>query len=140
MPKQESVANEKLKTHRLRLYYFHEDRLFSNRVNLFLVAESMLFVSYVTALSIGNLNKCVSVIIGGLGITITILFGIVNINASGNLDKLKEKLADEDAVYKKLRNERKERLFPSANIFLGWLLIIAFFIAWFSLLFLKFCC
>lgn len=128
---------EDLKTYRLRLHYFHEDELFSNRVNLFLVAESMLFISYVTSLNILALNKCISIVIGILGITVTVLCGFVNIRASTALNKLKDRLEETDNVYESLRKEHGQ---VSVNVVLGWLLTIAFFVVWISLLILNFCC
>ena len=84
---------------------FHEDKLFTTRVNLLLVAESLLFISYVTSLNM-ELNKCISVVISGLGITITIFFGFVNIRASENLEKLKEEIEKIFTFYQKIRKKR----------------------------------
>ena len=83
------MANRnKDKTDSYRALLFHEDNLFANRVNLFLVAESMLFISYVTSLG----NEYVSTIIGILGIFLTLSIGFINIRASENINILKNEM------------------------------------------------
>ena len=114
----------------------HENKLFTTRVNLLLVAESLLFLSYVTTLGNPQINNCVVFTIGIIGLIITFLIGFVNIRASINLEKLKETIDDIYSFHKKMR---QQRVFGSANIILGWILTIVFIIAWIVLLVLNTC-
>ena len=117
---------------------YHEDKLFTTRVNLLLVAESLLFLSYVTTICCEqNIKNCISVTIGITGLIMTILIGFVNIRASSNLEELKKLIDKTYPFYKKIR---KKRVFGSANIVLGWIITILFILTWVVLLALNLCC
>jgi len=116
----------------------HEDKLFTTRVNLLLVAESLLFLAYVTTICcVENIKNCVSVIFALIGLIITIFIGFVNIRASLYLKELNESIDNVFPFYKKMR---RKRIFGSANIVLGWLITFIFIIAWVVLLVLNLCC
>ena len=67
---------------------FHENTLFTSRVNLLLVAESLLAISYVTSLtSEFAIQNEIDKHIIYIGIILTSLFGIVNIRSSRNFKK-----------------------------------------------------
>jgi len=116
----------------------YEDRLFTTRVNLLLIAESLLFLSYVTTICCEQyIKNCISITIGLIGLIITILIGYVNIRAFENLKKHKETIEDIFPFYKKMR---QQRMLGSANMVLSWLVTIIFVIAWIVLLVINLCC
>ena len=72
-----------------------ENEIFSSRLNLLLVGESMLLVSYVGALSLDDSTKswllwtlCI------LGILITSVFWVIIIEHSGYISKLERKIKE----------------------------------------------
>lgn len=105
----------------------HENELFTNRINLFLLAESLLFLSYVTTLVNIQINNCISVLINILGIAITILFGYVIVRHANNLESLKTTIDEYFPFHKKIRGRRTG--IPT-NIVLSWILIFVFLITW----------
>ena len=82
-----------------------EDKLFTSRVNLFLVAESLFFVSYVTLLTISDLNKCNVFIIILLGIAVTVMYWFILGIQVENIKRLKYRLEEIDPAYKKKKRE-----------------------------------
>ena len=116
----------------------NENKLFASRVNLLLVAESLLFISYVTVLCC-NTNKSifVSYTIIFSAIFLTLFIGYVNIRASINLENLKKKIDEEYPFHKKLRDER---IWGSANIVLSYFITILFLITWIVFLVIQICC
>ena len=115
-----------------------EDGLFTSRVNLFLVAESLLFLSYIASLDVEKCDKCVSGIIVFLGLLITIFYLIILPRHTVNIDRLKTELEKKDSLYKKMKHEI---MIPGyANTTLGMALPITFLAGWIALLAIKFCC
>ena len=127
----------------LRQYIQSESELFTSRVNLFFVAEAMLFVSYVTSLIPGIIDIFTYEVFGSmldiipslliwLGITTAIIFLFVLRRHAINNHQTKQQLKDIDIVYKEIFNLRKKR-FGSADIVLSQLLPGAFLFAWWIL-------
>ncbi|MFZ3064742.1 MAG: hypothetical protein WA277_05620 [Nitrospirota bacterium] len=77
-------------------YYQQADNLHSGRINFFLVAESMLLVSFIATTSI-FIKTC----IGVLGIVYTSSWLHVNIRLVNRMAVLKESLKELDEIYKK---------------------------------------
>ena len=114
-----------------------EDELFTRRVNLFLVAESLFFVSYVTLLTISDLNKCNLFIIIFLGIAVTVMYWFILSIQIENIKRLKDRLEGIDPIYKK---KKREIMKPGhANTVLGIILPVVFLVAWVALLVIN-CC
>lgn len=109
----------------------HEDTLFTNRVNFFLVAESMLFVSYVTAINALQPNKVVIHTIAILGVVYTIIWWFVCGRQQYNLEKLKEKVEEVDPDYKDTRIGRAP---GPATFVLAHILPAVTLIAWIVML------
>jgi hypothetical protein len=113
----------------------HENKLFTSRVNLLLVAESLLFISYVTSLTSNiAINNNVHYLLCFLGIAITILFWLINARSARNLERLKLTIDDALPFHKKLRSMRSNPKIPfSTNIALSWILSFVFLYIWLTL-------
>ena len=116
-----------------------EDNLFASRVNFLLVAESMLFISFVTAKAyIGNNSdlELDSLIINLLGIGITILLGFVNIRHNYYIFHVRKEI-DTDNIFTEYKDakERWQKLphWPT-NPILSWYLTWIFLSVWLSFL------
>ena len=128
---------------------YREDILYSNRVNFFLVSQSMLFLSYVTALTISNnsyLGASISCFISIFGIIISWYFYFIFRSTVRYLMYLRENLKKIDFRYRKIWENRKfikvnpdktikTYNIPGVNYSLGPGLSICFSIVWFFLLF-----
>lgn len=121
----------------------NETELFTSRVNLFFVAEAMLFVSYVTSLNLDIPNRFIFDICGFtldiipgllicLGVITAIIFLFVLIRHAINNNETKKELEKIDSIYKEIFNIRKKR-FGSADVVLSHLLPGTFFFAWWIL-------
>lgn len=113
-------------------HLLHEDTVFTNRVNFFLVAESMLFVSYGTIINALQPNIIVICTIAILGIIFTLAWMFVNGRQKYNLEKLKRKVEEVDPDYKDTRMGRAP---GSATLVLAYILPGATLIAWIVMLF-----
>ena len=111
-----------------------EDELFTSRLNLFLVAESLLFLSYATFLGVLNLNNLIIYEINLLGICITFIYAVVINRSAIYIDEIRGKLTDIYPNYKELKDEREGK--GNVN---NWFrsLPIVFIIAWIMLFFIK---
>jgi hypothetical protein len=124
----------------LRKKIINEDSLFTNRINLLFVAESMLFISYFTAL--GIINKIPSemkILLNYLiifGIISNIFFMFVLWRQSNDIGGLKNKLENLEEIEKKEKNNKiskeikESRNWGSANIILSQLLTSLFLFIW----------
>lgn len=115
----------------------HENEIFTNRINLFFLAESMLFVSFATSMT--NITSVdfkihISSLLIALGISTTILFMFVLWRHSKDLYILKKKVDDKIPIIKEIR---KQRDWGSANIILSQLFPEAFLFIWLLLGFLN---
>lgn len=63
---------------RLWEHRLHEDVIFSERQNFFLLAESVLAVAYTQALATTEPNPVVAVVIGGIALVLTLAWLLVN--------------------------------------------------------------
>ncbi len=84
---------------------YQENTLFTNRLSLFFVAESMLFISYVSAINLAETTKFFGIIICTLGIAVTFSFALVFFGHVNYINKLKEKLDKFDEEYPKDYND-----------------------------------
>ena len=77
-------------------YYQHADNLLAGRINFFLVAESMLIVSFMTL----DIEFCLRFSITILGLFYTGGWFVVNIGLLKRMEFLKKKLETLDPIYK----------------------------------------
>ena len=108
-------------------YYRHADNLNASRVNFFLVAESMLVVSFVTTPSFG-LRIPISI----LGIIFSFAWLYVTARLSKRMKYLLNSYLTKDPIYKKYM-ESVSCL--SSNIILSWILPISTILFWIFLIF-----
>ena len=111
-------------------YLRDEDKLFTSRVNLFIVSQSLLFISYFTYLTIEDSNKYIGLVIISLGMVVAFLYLFIFSRHRANFDLLKKQL-EHYRYYKNIRNITIEGY---ANPVLGWCLPIAFLIVWWIIL------
>jgi Ca2+/Na+ antiporter len=115
-----------------RLSRLHqEDNLFTSRINLFLVAESMMLISYITSLNLGILNKWISIMLSCLAILISCVFLLILYNHSIHIRQLRVSLED---MYPEYKEERDKKPIVYANVFLGIILPLIFCIVWIAFL------
>lgn len=116
----------------------HDYTVFNGRVNMFLLSESMLIITYVTSLNLEPFFKTTSILINLLGITITSLYIIVLGRNTDNIQNQKKELMKYHILFKEFYEKRiaVTHRVRSSNIFLGKFLPIAFFFFWFILLFI----
>ena len=96
---------------------YQEDKLFANRINFLLVAESMLLVSYVTA-RFKDLEQ-VSWVIALLGIGFTVFLGFVNIRNNYYIYYMKKDIEKVITEYARVKNRWQKIPYP-ANPILSW--------------------
>jgi len=93
---------------RLWEFTLHEDRLFNERQNLFLVAESMLAVAYTTALVAEK--QPVALIIGIVALAVSLMWFYVCARHSRVVELIQTKAKTTFPEYDELTEERKEKL------------------------------
>lgn len=109
-----------------------EDKLFTSRFNLFLIAESLLFLSYATLIVHENINKSIIVIIGLLAFLITIVYSIILRRTKSRIGEIRDELRIANSNYKRFEDMRISK----GNVhLLLWRLTLLFFFAWLGLLF-----
>jgi hypothetical protein len=109
-----------------------EDKLFTSRFNLFLIAESLLFLSYATLIVHENINKSIIVIIGLLAFLITIVYSIILRRTKSRIGEIRDELRIANSNYKRFEDMRISK----GNVhLLLWRLTLLFFFAWVGLLF-----
>jgi len=114
-------------------YFIHHDRMLANRTHFFLVAESMLVVSYAVLASAASPRTLVMTVITCLGIFFTKVWLYMSRRTATNTEKLNKRLEDVIPEYKEIRDERRG---IRTNTFLGTCLPLATLVAWFFLLIL----
>ena len=107
-------------------FVLHEDKIFTSRINLFLVTESLLFVAYIGLLSHIEL-KIILIIMSFSSVFITLMYIIVFYYNVEILNRLKEETQEYYPYYKELKT-----FYPrhNTNFLLGRILPIAIFIVW----------
>ena len=101
-------------------YLSHADDLFASRVHFFLVAESVLFVSFVATMSLGvsadDAAGQLRLVMTALGILCTVSWWYANFRLRTRTNWLREELAKADPVYRSYLDRAK---YPPAG---GWVL------------------
>jgi len=136
------MLSEKEKYGKLILdFTYHEDRLFTSRVNLFLVAESILILSFATLL-INEKTRTVSFILSLVGVYITGVYLLFFKRQLKMMDNLKNAGLNEELdlcpEYRKMRNEVYKMYYPSdyahIHFYLGLIIPITFLLTWLALM------
>ena len=89
-----------------RAWKYHEsaNHLFAQRVNFFLVAESMLVVSFVSVITCNKNLYEINLAIASLGFVITFIWFFINARLSIRIKKLKDDYLNHDVVYQSYMN------------------------------------
>lgn len=125
----ESIKTAELEFREKILYGDYD--VFNRRVNMFLLSESMLLISYVTSLNIGNQSS--GFMINSLGISISILYSYVLWRQANNIEINKKFLVKVHCYFRKMSAERSRGI-PS-NIVLGIILPLILLLIWVLLFF-----
>ena len=136
------MFSEKEKYWKLILdFTYHEDKLFTSRVNLFFVAESILILSFSTLLT-NEKTRIISVILTLVGTYITVVYLLFFKRQLKMMDRLKNAGLDEKLdlcpEYRKMRNEIYKMYYPSEyphiHFYLGIIIPITFLLTWLGLM------
>lgn len=104
-----------------------DEELFTSRLNLFLVAESLLFLSYATFMNIGGIDEKIMGLTGVLAILITFIYLVVINRTVIYINELKRRLMK---IYPNYDTFRTDRICAgNVNNCLRCLPLI-FFVAW----------
>jgi len=127
-----------------------EDTFFANRINFFLVLQSMLLLSYTTVMYSDNDRKFIGILINIFALVITGYFYILFRRTKKYLEYLREELSLADPIYCAIWDNRKY-LYPdkeprTANWLLGiglpclfstiWMVLLIVYINFFPIIFL----
>ncbi len=113
----------------------HEDHLFTNRANFFMVAEAMLFAAFAALLARTSINKGSIIIIGVAGIIVTVVWVYTAaVQRQKTMNPIKKILRQAIPEYNEIASGRKGW---SINIVLGIILPILIFGVWVALLFVN---
>jgi hypothetical protein len=116
-------------------HYKHSETVFTNRINFFLLAESMFLVSYATLLSGKERNLYTIEIISVLGFLFTGVWLCVNYRTRKRLSVIIKRF---ETVCPEIKQIRDEIIGVESNWFLGIILPIITLIAWVLLSLLPF--
>lgn len=110
------------------------ENTFYNRINLFLVAESMLFAAYATLATIHNNNTAVTAVLAFLGFVLTLVWSCVSHRSYINLGELSDNCRKEIPEYDKIVRSRESRFIKPTNKILGHYLPSIVLLAWLGLI------
>ena len=115
----DNAKNNKIKY--TREYLQNENNQFTQRINLFFLAESMLFISYVTSLNINNISLLIPFLLIFVGTATTVFIMFVLWRQAECIQNTKNRLREIDNFYDEIINLRKEQK-GAANIVVSQLL------------------
>ena len=138
------MEREKTKKEWLDDLLYREDTLYSNRVNFFILAQSMLFLSYATVVSfpyLGYMGKSVGCLISIFAMSICWYFYFIFRSTVRYIMYLRANLKRIDSIYRRIWKKRKfigkdkngnelNYEIPGSNYSLGPGLSICFFVVW----------
>ncbi len=110
-----------------------EYEFFDRRVNMSLLSESMLIISYVSSLNLWKDFQGLVILINALGFSITFLYAHVLIRQALIVENHRKFLIKNDSTFKKYKTERTRGI--SSNYILGFFLPIVLLITWILLFF-----
>ena len=113
----------------------HEENVFNDRLNFFLLAEAMLLVFHAEV--IGKVGQTGLLLIGALGVVITILWVVINARQIADLEDAKTKLrgclADYQS-YHEAADRTRGKLRRSAAPILGYAVPLVVALIWIALI------
>jgi hypothetical protein len=116
-------------------YLKHSENTFTNRINFFLVAESMLMVSYATIANNYQLrNRTIGLVIILLGVLFTVAWFYVNLRAAINMTDIVGRIRKAIPLYQDIWSKRWHIKRLSARHVLAYFMPCILFLAWVSLL------
>ena len=133
---EKKIKELKLKDNDLKMawtWLFHEDILFSNRISYLTVIESMLIAAYLLTWSVLEshiLLKYLIIILGFIGLSLTLLWLYVIHCQEYTLKPLKSKIDSEYELYKLIREYRQEKTKFKIHKVLGLFIPVMFIIIW----------
>ena len=119
-------------------FLLHSEDTFNNRTNFFLVAESMLLVSYVTVPSTASGRYWLLAVIVFLGFAFTVPWLCVQWRAYKNMGGLGNRVAETIPEYREIRADRASAI--KANFAIGIVLPIVTLLAWIAILLVFLLC
>ena len=108
-----------------------EDKIFTSRFNLFLIAESLLFLSYATLMANEKINKPIIGIMGLLSILITIVYSTILKRTYKRIGEIRDELGIANPSYKRFVDMRVCK--GHVHLWL-WRLTLLFLLTWIGLL------
>lgn len=131
--------DRKIKT--LDVLMDREDKFFSNRINFFLLIQSMFLLSYVSSFCFDDKCKFIGIIISIFALIITCYFFIIFRRTKNYLEYLREELKLADKVYELILENSKFIYSDNKKRRANWLLGIGlpwlFFSIWLIILFIS---
>ena len=123
----------KSREHWLDDLLYREDVLYSNRINYFILAQSLLLVSYVTADGATSSSNLIKLGINTLGLIVTFIFYVIFSRTVDYIHYLRRELKDEAPRYKEIWLNKKNlegKKIKGANITIGEGISLLFFSLW----------
>ena len=117
-------------------YKLHEDSIFYQRLNFFLVAESMILVAFATLLSSAHPKKGVLVTTAILGCVVTLIWGYVGARQRNVVAQIVKEAEQAIPVYERIRRERPKWF--SSTWLLTYSVPAVMFLTWVVLIILTF--
>jgi len=114
-------------------YKMHEDAIFYQRLNFFLVAESMILVAFATFFSSSHPSAAgIRIVIAALGCVVTLVWGYVGARQRNVMQPIIAEAEKAIPVYKRIRGERSKwfsstwllAYFVPAIVLLTWIVLI----------------
>ena len=132
----EKLDSERL--NRLWKHSLHEENIFNNRLNFFLVFESVLLgvVAMLFGASISNMGVIRIIIV--LGIAITVIWSYIQVKQKHLLDLMKACIKGADPDYQMTREAHEKQKWPfSVTWLLAYIIPPLIILVWIALLFVS---
>ena len=120
---------------------YREDVLYSNRINFFILAQTMLLFSYITSIyALRDIGNFFAILIGILALFVTGFFIMIFHRTVDYIRYLRRQLEWASSSYKRIwrgkKNKAGEKI-TGTNILVGEGIAICFFTVWLFLLFFS---
>ncbi|HPQ71159.1 MAG TPA: hypothetical protein PKW95_18680 [bacterium] len=110
---------------RLWEYRLHQEEIFYQRMNFFLVAESMYFVAFATLFSAQIKQTGILVVVIVLGFLLTVIWSLANRRQKIIIDHIRPIVEQACPSYAEIRLARPGRLFSSWGMLAYWVPIVS---------------
>ena len=130
---QNTTQLSKDQINRLWEWKLHEDYLFSNRINFFMVAESIFFAAFAALLVVRQNNSNLITILGIAGILFSLVwFYVLTVQIYFTIKPIKQILLEKLPEYQYIDHGRKR--VERSNSLLGCILPLVFLFIWIVLI------